>query len=489
MNAIPLRSHRARLGATLTEILIATLIMGIGVVSVFTLFPISVLRTVQATNRTNAKILKENTVDQISTSPDFLTAFTPSTNAAPNSPLNNFNMRQQWAPRTNYGGPPVDVVVPTMKPGTSVPRPWAYFQVTTAGTSGITEPDWNVPAGATINDGTVQWTQLTGMSRYVIDPLGLNLARTDGQSAAVVDIFGNQTNTSTGAVTALGLVRTHGGLTGATAAEALAQTVGSCAGGDSWQQVLQAVPILVNSTSIVFPPTTDLSGIFPPAASAVVRPRVVLTTLDGGQTVVRDTTGVPAGQVVNWQLPLPTSFQRPRGSGAFEVGSARIEVYNRRYTWFLTVRNIGPKPEVKCVVVFNRSGASAEEHAYVVNFGNSAIDGNGDGTADPIQRNQAVIAWQPGAAGAWNPTGSNAFEPAPLIKAGNWIFDARDASWYRIQSVDLTSSTTAAPRWAFVTLDQSVRAMTPDDGTGPPANPNPPGLGILMPGIIDVFDL
>ena len=52
-------------GVTLTEVLMSVLVMGIGVISVISLFPISFLRSVQATNLTNATILRYNAETQI----------------------------------------------------------------------------------------------------------------------------------------------------------------------------------------------------------------------------------------------------------------------------------------------------------------------------------------------------------------------------------------------------------------------------------------
>jgi len=49
-----------RTGATLTEVLISLLAMGIGVVTIASLFPISVLRSVQGTQLTNATLLRYN---------------------------------------------------------------------------------------------------------------------------------------------------------------------------------------------------------------------------------------------------------------------------------------------------------------------------------------------------------------------------------------------------------------------------------------------
>jgi hypothetical protein len=63
----PLRAilDPSRAGATLSEILISLLVMSIGVVSLATLFPISVLRSIQATQLTNATILRLNAQELI----------------------------------------------------------------------------------------------------------------------------------------------------------------------------------------------------------------------------------------------------------------------------------------------------------------------------------------------------------------------------------------------------------------------------------------
>jgi len=482
--AEPRRSPRAtgfasagRAGATLTEVLMAILIMAVGVVSVFTLFPITVLRTIQATNQTNAKILKQNVDEQIAQSPEFLTAFSASTNAAPASPLAGFTMQGEWQPGIAYAAN--NVVTPTIKAGGAVPRPFAFFVVATAGTSGLVEPVWNAQA-ASITDNGVTWQPLN-FSRYVIDPLGWNLTNGDGQTARVVDTFGNKTDKSTGVPTGFAasqLIRINGSL------NTTLKATDYCTHPDSWQQLFQATPTTVTATSASFPGTVDLSGV---AGTTLVAPRVVLTSLDGKQSVARRLTSVAAPNV-DWSSAeqLPDSFQRPPGSGNFEVGTARFEIFNRRYAWFLTVRNVGARPEIKCVVTFNRSGAPAEEHAYDANFGNALVDLDADGFADgDINQDGTVNA----ADGTWSQTGQivlrwTAAEPEPLLKAGNWLFDGIDASWYRIQSIDSQTATTAR-----LTLDRPVRAVTTDDGSGPPPNADPMGRAILMPGIVEVFDL
>lgn len=62
---LPLPSGSARSGVTLTEVLMSLMIMSIGMSSVMVLFPISVLRSVQSTQLTNAAILKYNTEARI----------------------------------------------------------------------------------------------------------------------------------------------------------------------------------------------------------------------------------------------------------------------------------------------------------------------------------------------------------------------------------------------------------------------------------------
>lgn len=59
-----------RQGATLIEILMAILVMGLGVVSIATLFPASVLRSINATKLTNATLLRHNAESIIDIDPD-----------------------------------------------------------------------------------------------------------------------------------------------------------------------------------------------------------------------------------------------------------------------------------------------------------------------------------------------------------------------------------------------------------------------------------
>ena len=59
----PLTTRSPRGGVTLTEVLVSLMLMSIGVVTLATLFPLAVLRAVQATQLTSATILRSGNPD------------------------------------------------------------------------------------------------------------------------------------------------------------------------------------------------------------------------------------------------------------------------------------------------------------------------------------------------------------------------------------------------------------------------------------------
>lgn len=76
--ACPVQSSGGgRGGATLTEVLMSLMIMGIGLVTVATLFPISLLRAVQATHLTHSAILSYNARNLLATQRTTLDALIP----------------------------------------------------------------------------------------------------------------------------------------------------------------------------------------------------------------------------------------------------------------------------------------------------------------------------------------------------------------------------------------------------------------------------
>jgi hypothetical protein len=554
-----------RFGATLTEVLMSLLIMSVGVVSVFTLFPLSILRSINANQQTNGKILKRDAEELILSSPSVLYASSPVT-GAPATP----RFRGQWSPGTPYSFG--DVVLPSIKPGSPFPSPNRWFQCVSAVPapilSGRGEPAWNV-AGLTIDireaedldgDGTLDlnedlnsngaldpgpdpngngvddalvWaplaaTQLTDFGtpvfpvdatttdpvvstqHYVVDPLGWNIYQTEMSLLDTVGTpagfheFGNKTNrmTGTGAslwvpgnATSAPILRINGSLN----SEALALDNTTLV--DTWETVVEATPLSITNAvpagptlgAVTFPPTVDLTSI------GGIR-RVVLTSTDGAISATRDITSInTAAGIVNWaaQFPLPARFPVD-AAGNPDVGMARIENFDRRFTWFLTVRkDAAGNSETKVVVVFKRAFAPPEEHIYYANFGNAEVDVDNDGLRDNIQTDQVLLAWNWAAPiAAWNPEGAPTppgLEPHPILKPGNFLFDVRDFRWYRIREVVTTSQSTVSGvrSTALLTLDRTVSTVTPPIvpfATGPVA-PAPVGRAILMRGIVDVFEL
>ena len=72
----------------------------------------------------------------------------------------------QWAALTSYsvGNLRRQLAAPTV--GNE-----RVFRCTTAGTSGVSEPSWNLTTGATTADGTAVWTEVTGSATYNVTPL------------------------------------------------------------------------------------------------------------------------------------------------------------------------------------------------------------------------------------------------------------------------------------------------------------------------------
>jgi len=107
------RSSLKQTGVTLSEVLISMLIMSIGVVSLATLFPISVLRSIQASQLTNATLLSKNAGARLT----FDSSLLNNTNIPLTSPYDPSNVERRlidpFGAQTTYGLPNT---VPTATP-------------------------------------------------------------------------------------------------------------------------------------------------------------------------------------------------------------------------------------------------------------------------------------------------------------------------------------------------------------------------------------
>ena len=338
-----------RTGATLSEVLIALLIMSIGVISVATLFPLSVLRSVNATQLTHATLLKQNAEALI---------------------LNYPSILQQ----------------------------------------------------AQYSTGT------TTVS--VFDPLGM-------QYATLPNGFGNDGGSALAAVT----LRYHGGFSTQALAEGLVILP------DSYDTVLTATGVTLASspplTSVDLPSTADLSGV-PNGPLARVLLFDTTGALSESRNVASGGSGI-SGQTISWDTTRPLQYLN-----AGNIGSVKVQIQLRRYSWMATIRRdaLGTC-DVNVVVFFNRSFADTEEQIY----------------------------FAPGAAGtlAFDPAQSvnhltvDASTYTPFVKKGSFVFDFDNGLWYRIQSYTQTGTNIVC------TLDKPPTA----GGT----------RAVFMRGIVDVYPL
>ena len=305
-------------GATLTEVLISILIMSIGVVTLATLFPISVLRSVQATQLTNATILRFNAEAIIRTLPYLV-----------HDPNHDGNYREHFQ-RSNHrnfivdplGYHLIDEVNPTalsdLKPwfgndGQANPSPISPPERRMRRFGGGTSGDRDAAAMVTLPDSWVLQgkeiptaANLRGTAPYYVT-LPPNVDFNLGVPCEDADADGTLTT-----------------------AEDL--------DGDGVNDVRQ--------TQITF-----FSG---DGRSSHVR--IVDQITSAGPAGPQQPYGPPPHSV-QWNDALPAGFA---------VGEVQVETQERRYTWLLTVRKRpgGKRAGIDVVVCFRRTFGPEDEVIY-----------------------------------------------------------------------------------------------------------------------------
>ena len=466
----------------------ALLIMAIGVTSIFTLFPLSILRSIKANQLTNAKLVEENARELILANPQLITGAPP------------------WTPSTTYGTQPAYTtlgintpsdcwVTPRPRSGRLLPETNLLYVMGGAGNSGVSasfEPVWpnrtvswtgvqdstlrggynnqtsgyitSPPFPAAIYDGSLNDSTAPNFnawfayrhsryeadptwSAYVVDPLGWYEMNAQGLAAAR-DHFGQ-------------LDRIHCQLTPTQASQLFSSQ-------DTWTPVLDAtVPNTVAANVVTFDPILNLD-----LTQSRQQGRLVFLSEDGRRSaaVPIDTTasGLTKDQVA-WTGTLPTDLDAIAPGEIFEV---RIETYERRYSWMMTVRQ-GPQGQAKIdvVIFFNRSSNSLDEEA-IGHLPSSNVNSATEGVE--FQGNQALLSWH--ASGPAARAGGD-----PKLKEGHSIFDAVNGHWYRIQKVESYNKTTD-PRTAVLTLNTTVTVPT---STAVDYD----GQAILLPNIVTTFPI
>lgn len=444
-------------GTTLSEVLISLLVMSVGVVSLATLFPISVLRSVQATQLTNATNLRFNAQEMARAVPQIRT------------------VGQSWEARKAYSQNAW--VVP------SVDSPLTNYsliaQCTTAGTSDAKEPNWLLSNTITEGGANPPTWQVYRLHNYIVDPQGEYVATYDDPTAmgrgisGGPHVFGNDP-TSYGFVSN---IRAFPGLNfnsttpGTPSLFDNYQAAALCTLPDSWILQSESTALSSYTAGALSLTLTDLkddltattpipSGL----SDALLPSRIVLFDVSGKFSCVRpitQITGTPPSQTISWSSSsgaLPTVKQ---DGTAFVPVRARVETAERRFTWMLSVRQGSPSMDV--VVFFRRKYSSKDEQVYPATFQTGPIDPN---SSDPANNIWTFYPSDPGydaapgilnvdddgvngtddigergypgsddAPRSWvviqyDPTGEK-----PFYKKGGFVTDATNLQWYRITDI------------------------------------------------------
>ena len=446
-----------RRGSTLTELLMALMVMSIGVISLATLFPISALRVAEATHMTNSTILRHQAEGLMDALPPM--AFdpdgTPATSHNGSSyvvdPLGVWNLGTQLSlplndptlTRYEYNRPSV-VTRPLLGVQTrylgedaSAPGLFSNLEVTRELTS---LPDtMTLVAEATVAD---PFTSVTS------NPNTLTFPTTDGMDALGASI---------------------------TATLALASPPADA----GWRVTL-------------FDATGRFSEI---------------------KTVSVDAANAGGSATVTFDEPLSAKLT------AAGVGLVRLELVDDFYTFMYSVRNSAGNINVDIVVFFKRDFSELSQQLYVGDLrrfdlgagmpptpGRDGIDDNGDGIIDDVREigapgsddteNSSVIV-------NWDPSLYSADVEKPVLRRGGYIFDPANGFWYRIQAVasaDVNGDGISDDTAATLQLDTTIHRDNTEDLNAtdsidlPGEDRNGDGIvdkgGVVIPrGVIAVFPL
>ena len=285
----------------------ALMVMGIGVVSVVTLFPLSLLRSVEATKLTNATLLRQNSQARIEASISY------------------------------------DAVGPPFAIGS--PIPFGILQ----------DPDHD---GETAEHET---------ERFVFDPLGAVILTGDGVASVLApnttifgDIDGNGQFAlpgdafytfdldGDGAPDPTPIKRYSFGLNTVDAAEEFTTLP------DSHITIFEGI-----AGSFTAAPGNNVVTLGQPILTEYSSQKLRVSAFDSGQrssTVIWGT--VTDATTITLDSPLPATWS--------VVDRVIVDIPERRYTWIATVRNSGSAPSVSVATFFRRSFSPLDEKAFTL---------------------------------------------------------------------------------------------------------------------------
>lgn len=460
-----------RQGVTLTEVLMSLMIMSIGISAVAVLFPISVLRSVQATQMTNAAILKYNAEALVQMMPQVV--FDPDGDGNITEHLRN-STEQHY------------IVDPT-----------GYFELAASGATFSTYATLSNNNNASVpNDNSL---------RGLCDWFGSIDTNNDGVPEPLTSIprydGGIRSQTIVSKPT-LGYAPAGGPAEEARALQMLASTLSKL--GDGWDTAVDSLADgyldgsdTVQTTisggvhGVKLPDDLDLNGL---ASSLTTVPvngggtqlipdpemvRVVVFSYDGRFSVAYPVLEIDSarhvirwsenGQDLNQNLApdlrvLPPEFNV---GGNYLVGRVVVQTTRvKDYNWLLSVRrgSDGQCRGVDVVVTHNKGVTPDDERVFPASF-NTATSA----TSSPF-----IIS-------VLSSSGKKLDGEAaePNLKRSGYVFDVVNCRWYRIrdyQEANVTVGSITGPGF-LVTLEQPVVQNALDGGA------------MFLPGVVDVFPM
>ena len=305
--------------------MMATLVMGIGVLAVMALFPAAYLRAIQASQLTNSVLLKEQAEVLIDVHDLTSDLYIP-------QPKNGFINRCIIDPLGIYDGLNDS------------------YGIDGGGTAATYSPTTGSPDYFNLSGGNVN------------DPLDIPLRRLGFQGNNPYEALGPAPPPFVAYAPDLFPIGSR---------EEVLDAVGLP---DRWETVFSAIPSGSTATQVTFD-LNEVDAANLTALTGFLELRLVLIDITGKRSEVRvlNPADVNAGAgTIDWVTPLPATVGT--------IADCRVETPDRRFTWLLTVRKTGEigqsSTDIDCVVFHNRPAADPEEelvHTAALNAAGGAV--------------------------------------------------------------------------------------------------------------------
>lgn len=461
-------------GTTLAEVLMSLMVMGIGVVSLATLFPISAVRVLEATNLTNSTVLRYNAEGIVDSFPSMI-------HEPDGFALDSVTNRRTRESGRHFQVDPLGFheryLTLDLADDNAVNKSVSYVD------PGLVLFEYNRPTAATLpvkvdSAGSILRTRYLGE-----DPASPILFPDTDIARAIVSLpdtttdYGEGFPDPTGSTTAAYVVNADNRIIG----------------------LVLPIEIDLSALTLSLGAPTDQS------------PQAVIFDKSGDYSEIRTLTTVTAvgdQYQITWEqdrngdgdksdpgedLALPSRFTDATTptAAANNVGLVRIEQPVSDYTWMLTVRKRVSGPANVDVVVFRkRDFSELSDQVYVGDLrkftlgidrapGQAGVDDNLNGTTDEVaeigyprtpprtysddQPNyRLLVDWTPSPANGYPIPIDNTTKP-PLLRGG-YLYDPVNGLWYRIKSKQESPVNPATS--SIVVLEDSIARDNTEDRNG-----------------------